>query len=86
MVTRAALADELDGRHLRAGFTTGTPYRALSANVATNNVAAQADAGSILAFYKAMLALRNARPSISQGSYDTQNSAEAWNDQPRAGT
>jgi alpha-amylase len=54
----------------RAGFTTGTPYRALSANVATNNVAAQsADANSLHAFYKAMLALRNARPSIARGAY-----------------
>ncbi len=55
-----------------AGFTIGIPYRALSANVASQNAAAQAiDANSLLAFYKAMLALRNARPSISQGSYDT---------------
>ncbi|HET9978119.1 MAG TPA: alpha-amylase family glycosyl hydrolase [Burkholderiaceae bacterium] len=55
----------------RAGFTTGTPYRALSANVATNNVAAQsADADSLHAFYKAMLALRNARPSIARGGYE----------------
>ena len=55
-----------------AGFTTGTPYRALSANVSTQNAAAQlADPNSLLAFYKAMLALRNSRPSIAQGSYDS---------------
>jgi alpha-amylase len=55
----------------RAGFTTGTPYRALSANVATNNAAAQqADPHSLHAFYKAMLALRNGRPSIAQGRYE----------------
>jgi len=55
----------------RAGFTTGTPYRALSANVATQNVAAQQlDPNSLLAFYKSMLALRNTRPSIAQGSYE----------------
>jgi glycosidase len=54
-----------------AGFTTGTPWRALSANVATQNVQAQlADPNSIRAFYKAMLGLRNSRPSIAQGSYD----------------
>lgn len=54
-----------------AGFTSGTPFRALSANVATQNVAAQlADPNSILAFYKAMLKLRNTLPSIAQGSYD----------------
>jgi glycosidase len=55
----------------RAGFTTGTPYRALAANVATQNaVAAMADPNSLLAFYKAMLALRNGLPSIAQGSYE----------------
>jgi alpha-amylase len=54
-----------------AGFSTGTPYRALAANVATHNVAAQqADANSLLTHYKAMLALRNGRPSLARGSYD----------------
>lgn len=54
-----------------AGFTSGTPFRALSANVATQNVAAQlADPNSILAFYKAMLKLRNTLPSLAQGSYE----------------
>jgi len=53
-----------------AGFTTGAPYRALSANVAAQNAQAQAnDPNSLLAFYKSMLALRNARPSLAQGSY-----------------
>lgn len=57
--------------NLRAGFTTGGPYRALSANVLTQNVAlAAADPGSLLAFYKAMLALRNGLPSIARGSYE----------------
>ena len=52
------------------GFSTAAPYRALSANVATQNAAAQAaDPASLLAFYKAMLVLRNERPSIAQGSY-----------------
>jgi glycosidase len=55
----------------RAGFTTGMPYRALSANVATQNMmAAQADANSLLPHYKALLALRNARPSLARGSYE----------------
>ena len=54
-----------------AGFTTGTPYRSLSANVAGFNVAAQlTDPDSLLAFYKAMLALRKAHPAIAAGSYD----------------
>lgn len=54
-----------------AGFTTGTPFRALSANVATQNAAAEAQRpDSILAFYKAMLKLRNTLPSIAQGRYE----------------
>ena len=54
-----------------AGFTTGTPYRSLSTNVSAFNVAAQqADPNSLLAFYKAMLALRKAHPAIAAGTYD----------------
>jgi alpha-amylase len=54
----------------RAGFTTGTPYRALAGNVATANVAAQeTDADSLLNHYKAMLALRASRESLLRGSY-----------------
>jgi glycosidase len=54
-----------------AGFTTGTPYRNLAANVATHNVAAQqADPNSLLNFYKAMLALRNGLAPIATGSYE----------------
>jgi alpha-amylase len=53
-----------------AGFTTGTPFRTLSANAHTHNVAAQEqDPDSLLHFYRAMLALRRARPSIATGSY-----------------
>ncbi len=54
----------------RGGYTSGTPYRALAANVATHNVAVQAtDPQSILNFYKAMLKLRNTLPSIARGGY-----------------
>jgi glycosidase len=64
--TEAAHTDELDGGQAQRGFTSGTPYRRLSANVETNNVAAQsADPSSLLAFYKAMLKLRNTLPSIA---------------------
>ena len=53
------------------GFTRGTPFRPIAPNVATNNVQAQArDPDSILNFYKAMLALRNTRPSIARGSFE----------------
>jgi glycosidase len=54
-----------------AGFTTSVPYRSLSSNASTNNVQAQqAQPESLLAFYKAMLNLRNTRLSIARGSYD----------------
>ena len=53
-----------------AGFSTVLPYRDLSANSTTANVQAEvADPNSLYTFYKTMLALRNGRPSISQGSY-----------------
>ncbi len=54
-----------------AGFTTGTPFRPLAPNLATHNAQAQArDPDSVLNFYKAMLALRNTRPSIARGSFE----------------
>ncbi len=55
----------------RPDFTTGTPFRAFSPNVRSNNVSSLgADPDSILHFYKAMLALRNGRRSIAFGSYE----------------
>jgi alpha-amylase len=54
-----------------AGFTRGTPFRALASNVATNNVAAQqVDPDSLYNFYRAMLALRRNRPSLARGTYE----------------
>jgi len=54
----------------KAGFTTGTPFRALSANAASNNVAAQsADPNSLLNFYKAVIAVRRAHPSLMAGTH-----------------
>ena len=54
-----------------AGFTSGTPYRSLSANVGTFNVAfEQADPNSLLSFYKAMIGLRRALPAIASGAYE----------------
>ncbi len=51
-----------------AGFTTGTPFRAVAPNAATHNLQAQrADPGSLFNFYKTLLALRNTRPSLSRG-------------------
>jgi glycosidase len=56
-----------------AGFTRGgvTPFRPLAPNRATHNVAAQRrDPNSIRSFYKGMIGLRNAHPSIARGSYE----------------
>jgi alpha-amylase len=54
-----------------AGFTTGVPFRPLAPNATSHNVDAQrADPESIHAFYKAMIGLRNSRPSISRGSFE----------------
>ena len=73
----AAATDDPDGK-LRGpmswtplgGFSTGTPYRPASTNLATNNAEAErADPDSMLAFYTAMLRLRNSHPSIARGSY-----------------
>jgi glycosidase len=53
-----------------AGFTTGTPYRALASNLAAQNAAAEAgDPASLLNFYKALLALRNTVPALATGDY-----------------
>ena len=52
------------------GFSTGTPYRPGSTNLATHNAQAElADPDSILAFYTALLHVRNAHPSIARGTY-----------------
>ncbi len=73
----AAATDDPDGQ-LRGpmswtpagGFSTGVPYRPGSTNLATNNAAAErADPGSMLAFYTAMLGLRNTQASIARGRY-----------------
>ncbi len=53
-----------------AGFTTGVPFRGIAPNVVQQNVAAQvANPQSIHAFYKRMIKLRNAYPSLARGSY-----------------
>lgn len=58
------------GDSVRAGFTTGQPFRALSGNVSSANVAAQdADPSSLLNFYRDVIALRQARPSVQRGTY-----------------
>jgi len=52
-----------------AGFTTGTPFRELSANVATNNVMDEEGvAGSLLEHYRALYELRSAYPLVGSGA------------------
>ncbi|MBL8510665.1 MAG: alpha-amylase, partial [Betaproteobacteria bacterium] len=67
----AELRTPMSWRADAKGFTRGKPFRPLSPNAATHNAAAERrNPQSLWAFYKAMLALRNTRPSIAQGSYD----------------
>jgi glycosidase len=55
---------------VRAGFTTGQPFRALAANVGAANAAAQeADPQSLLNFYRSVIALRQSLPSLQRGDY-----------------
>lgn len=52
-----------------AGFTTGTPYRALSTNVASQNVALEDGvSGSLLEWYRALFAVRTAHPVLQSGT------------------
>jgi len=73
----AAATDDPDGQ-LRGpmswtpsgGFSTGTPYRPASTNLAAQNAESEArDPASMLAFYTAMLRLRNTHSSIATGRY-----------------
>lgn len=63
-----------EGNATTAGFTTGTPYRDLAANVLTNNVADQdAVDDSLLNHYRDLLALRLANPVLSLGTLNVQS-------------
>ena len=53
-----------------AGFTTGTPWLPLNPDAASRNVEALSGApGSILEFYRRLIALRRARPALQLGDY-----------------
>ena len=59
------------GDTTNGGFSTRAPFRALSANVATNNVAAEkGQPGSLHTWYKSLIALRRALPSLAAGAYE----------------
>ena len=52
-----------------AGFTRGTPWLPIKAPQAARNVAGEErDAGSVLAFYRHMLAWRRSQPALGMGS------------------
>ncbi|GAA3993974.1 hypothetical protein GCM10022408_00090 [Hymenobacter fastidiosus] len=52
----------------QAGFTTGSPWRAVNGNYAQFNVATmQADPNSLLSHYKKLIALRMAQPALRKG-------------------
>ncbi|MDP9933270.1 alpha-amylase family glycosyl hydrolase [Variovorax paradoxus] len=54
-----------------AGFTTGTPWLRLAADWPMHNVEAQSrDAGSMLALYRRLIALRRAQPALNRGNYE----------------
>jgi glycosidase len=56
------------GDSSNGGFSTGKPFRVLSSNVATFNVASQLDdPDSLLAFYRSLLALRKQLPALVEG-------------------
>ena len=53
-----------------AGFTTGEPWIMVNPNyVSINAEAEERDADSVLAFYKRLIALRNASLTLQYGSY-----------------
>lgn len=54
-----------------AGFSSVTPFRPLSANAATFNVASERAApDSLYHFYRALLTLRSSTPALARGSYE----------------
>lgn len=54
-----------------AGFTAGTPWLPVHEDHATQNVAAEeADPRSVLAWYRALAALRTARPELVAGDWE----------------
>ena len=57
---------------MTAGFTTGAPFRELSANVATHNVADEDGVpGSLLEYYRALLQLRATYPDLANSTLRT---------------
>jgi len=60
------------GDRTNAGFTSGKPFRPLSANVERQNVESERGRkDSLLAHYRSLIGLRNRYPSIARGSYES---------------
>jgi glycosidase len=60
-----------------AGFTTGTPWHAVNGNYEEYNVAVEEqDPGSLLNWYKRLIAVRNQSPALRQGTHDPLGSSE----------
>jgi len=61
---------------VNAGFSTGTPFRALSGNSVTQNVATgQASPGTLLQYYRSLLTLRKTYPLLGAGALSLQSTA-----------
>jgi glycosidase len=59
------------------GFTTGTPWHPFAPGREQANVAAQqGDAGSLLAHYRSLIALRHASPALRQGALELMPTAQ----------
>ena len=59
-----------DGSEPAAGFSTHTPWEALSGDPASVNVATEsADPGSLLSHYRDLIRLRAAHPALATGSW-----------------
>jgi len=57
-----------------AGFTSGIPWLPVPASSSAHNVAAErSDPGSLLNFYKRLIALRRSRPALRIGTYTALN-------------
>ena len=60
-----------------AGFTSGQPWLRLGPDAATRNVSVQAAApGSILSFYRQLIALRAATPALQTGTLELDPAAD----------
>ena len=63
------------------GFSSGSPFRALSSNISTQNVAQQlTDSESLQQHYKKLIGLRNAHVALRSGTYEG-----AWANQKTMG-